>query len=468
MKVKVKKEIDLSKLPRNKQNNINWKESIGYDVYFKYDDIEDYVTITDYEIKNQTLTIKYKDKFMKINIDYFKKCQFGCLIGKINKDFKINIGEVLKSNEKDLIILDRKRIKNKKGCNEKFYKCRCNKCGYEIWLSERVLIGNKGCSCCQNRTVVKGINDIATTDPWMVKYFVNPEDAYKYVSKSSKRIKMKCPNCGRIKEKEIIIQDLYRNKKIGCICNDKISYSEKFIYNVLSQLNINFITQFNKSNANWCDKYRYDFYIPDKNIIIETHGLQHYVNSCWMPKKEQQKIDNIKRKLALNNNIKEYIQLDCSESDIKYITISLKYSKLSKYYDLSNVNWKNADEFATSNFVKKVCEYYEDNKNKMFSKDIAEKLNINITTLIKYLNQGNKFGWCKYEKNYGNKMQNKITNHPRGKKVKVIELNLDFKNCSECAKYLTEKYNKNFSSKVINSVCRKEKKSYLNFHFEYI
>ena len=52
-------------------------------------------------------------------------------------------------------------------------------------------------------TIKKGINDIATTHPRYVKYFLNEEESTKYSHGSTKRLFFKCPNCQHVKEMPI-------------------------------------------------------------------------------------------------------------------------------------------------------------------------------------------------------------------------------------------------------------------------
>ena len=72
--------------------------------------------------------------------------------------------------------------------------CKCNNCGQII--EKRVGNYKQGCPICANQQLAIGVNDIATTSPWMVAFLKNKEDAKKYVHKSAKRIWFKCPDCG--------------------------------------------------------------------------------------------------------------------------------------------------------------------------------------------------------------------------------------------------------------------------------
>ena len=77
--------------------------------------------------------------------------------------------------------------------------CECSICNQQFEKNRKELWSrNTGCPVCKSFKVVKGYNDIATTAPWMIKYFSNKDDAYKYTMKSSNKVLTKCPNCKNI------------------------------------------------------------------------------------------------------------------------------------------------------------------------------------------------------------------------------------------------------------------------------
>ena len=79
--------------------------------------------------------------------------------------------------------------------------------------------------------VLKGYNDIATTDSWMIEFFLNKEDAYNYKSGSNKKIDMVCPRCGNIKKEFIYILKEQHGFSCPC-CSDGISFPEKLLTNL--------------------------------------------------------------------------------------------------------------------------------------------------------------------------------------------------------------------------------------------
>lgn len=444
---KIKKQINLNNLPR-KNNSIDWKNSIGYECDFIYDDVKGKIKIINYKNNYITFILNEKEYFMQTSV--FKDCKFGKILCKISDEFKYKIGYAFKDDKRDMILIDNEyRVefyKNKKQ-NRKWYRYKCNVCGWdEGWIRESDIIKNVGCSCCSGATVVRGINDIATTDAWMVGYFVNKEDAYNYTAQSKHKISAICPECKETKE--IKLNTLY-HQGLSCICSDGNSYPNKFMYNILNQLNIKFIREY---SPEWAKGRRYDFYIPSLNLIIEMDGDYGH-NSL-----DEIRIDNWKDIQAENYNIK-VIRIDCKYPHVKhrfdYIKNNIINSKLINYFNFNEIIWSGADIFATKNLIKEICEYYNINKNIMLMKNIADNFNINHHTLITYLKRGDELGWCNYKKH------NK-------KKVLVVELNEIFESCTKCSNVLTKRYNKVFSNTSISLVCNNHKTSYNNFTFKFI
>lgn len=324
----------------------------------------------------------------------------------MTRDFKIDIGQMFKDDKRDIIITDReyrrKELKpDKKGRtyyqDEKWYKYTCNVCGWtEGWIKEGSLLEGNGCSCCYGRTAVLGINTIWDTDRWMCDLGVSEEDAKKYTKASNSRISITCPNCNKIKN--IRIRDMYSDKSNGCICGDRISYPEKFITSILTQLNVNFKTQLTNSTFKWCGDKRYDFYLLDYNAIIETHGMQHYEQRTrGKPLEEEQKNDRIKKDLALNNGIEHYIELDCRYSDLEWIKNSCIVSMSVLFENIKDVDFDRADRFAiSSNKVKDVCLKWSSDEDLTII-NIAKIFDISTDTVTSYLKRGNKLGWCEYD-----------------------------------------------------------------------
>jgi Zn finger protein HypA/HybF involved in hydrogenase expression len=273
---------------------------------------------------------------------------------------------------------------NKKGY---WFKCLINKHESELKSIDRFVGGQKGSIECNQCKM------ILFTHPNLVKYFVNIEDVKKYSIGSNQKVLLKCPDCGY--EKLKIIND-FGTDGFGCPkCNDGISYGEKFMFNLLEQLDISF--QFQKI-FDWSNK-RYDFYLIDYKTIIEIQGLQHYQQSPqtgFMSLRCEQENDEIKENLALENNIKYYISLDCRESNLEWIKNSVINSILFKIFDFNhnNIDWVKCHEYAVSSKVKEVCDLWCSGINNV--KLISERVKLYRTTIVKYLKIGLELGWCDY------------------------------------------------------------------------
>jgi len=250
-------------------------------------------------------------------------------------------------------------------------------------------------------------NSISTTHPHLVKYFVNPEDAYKYSFGSSKKVPMKCPDCGY--KKDTLISDFVRLGFSCKKCSDKIPYPEKFMFNVLEQLlDKHFKSQLTKTTLNWCSNYMYDFYLDDINCIIETHGDQHYKeNEKWnMSLVDIMQNDKDKEELAKRNRIDNYIIIDCRKSEMEWIKKNIMKSDLPKLLNFKeeDINWLKAHEWACHSLVKVMCDLW--NSGIKIS-GIADIFKINSVTVRVYLKKGAELMWCNYDALEGKRINSK-------------------------------------------------------------
>lgn len=240
--------------------------------------------------------------------------------------------------------------------------------------------------------VVKGRNDMWTTSPELAELLVNPEDGYKLSVHSHKWADYKCPCCGKVFT--AFVRSI-TNYGFKCpFCSDGISYPEKFFANLLSQLNIKFKRDV---SLEWSGKKRYDFYIEDYSMIIETHGKQHYdLHSAFHTSNARNEANNdtYKKELAINNNINIYIELDCSYSEMEYIKQSIFNSQLNNIFDLSNVDWELIDQQCAKSKMIEVCNLFNLGINDI--KEIADTLHIHDSTVRDYLKKGTKLGLCDY------------------------------------------------------------------------
>lgn len=442
---------------------INWRYEIGDVIKDEKRDM----TIIDREIRSRLQYYKYH-----CNIDgneywiYVGNLDKGgrCNVCSKKRNWKYEIGQIIKDEKRDMIIIDREL----RGIGYQYYKYHCNIDGNEDWISNSNLKKGTRCNVCSNYKAMLGVNTIWDTDRYLVEvYGLDEEFAKTHTIGTTEKGKFTCKDCGNIKL--IIPTSVKKNKSIGCSCGDKVSYPEKFVYSMLKQLNIDFKSQLTKSKFKWIGSYKYDFYVPSLDLILETHGGQHgkfitsgeltlvkNVDGFKMSKRDDIKIDSKKCWLAYKNGIDNYIQLDCSKSDLDYIKNNILNSELNKIFNLNNIDWNKCEEFALKNIAKEVCDYWykhrEINKEDVTTGDLAKMFNVQRVTIREYLKNGTKLGWCNYnpkeEINY--------------KKVRCIELNKIFTSISEAGRSL------NVNPSHISAVCKGKLKTIGGYHWEYV
>ena len=346
------------KIIKNNKHIIKWDEATNYKIHFIYYDKEDDLTIIKHN--KGKLIVMYNNKEYTFNRGDFKDCKIGRIFGVKTSNFRLNIGETIVDEKRDLIIIDNdirnKNRKNGKVEKVKWYKYRCMKCKNEDWIEEsKLLTLKRGCNRCFSGGGYKKIDEtncIATTHPHLMKYLINKKEGYKYSCSSGKYLTLKCPHCGFEKYMKI---EHFVSFGFACPkCSDGISYPNKFMANILSELNIDFETEYSPT---WCVFYnkfknkdircRYDFYFKhdDNKYIVEMDGWWHreYNNISGQSSEESKEIDWYKDKLAKEHNI-EVIRVDCGYDDMldrfKYVKNSILNSKLSEIYKLVEHRFK--------------------------------------------------------------------------------------------------------------------------------
>lgn len=335
-----------------------------------------------------------------------------------------------------------------------FFICPTNKCN-------GVKYGTRG-------VVLKGINDLATTHPHLTKYLVDKKDAYKYSANSGQKVKVKCIECGDIKETKLCNLTRYG---AGCpVCSDGFSYPEKFVGGLLKQLGVDFKTQYSIDG-----RTRYDFYLPFYNCVIETHGMQHYK---WgfegiggRTLEEEQENDRYKEKLAEENGIKHYIIIDSRESNLIWMKNSVLNTELPilLQFEECSIDWISVAINCEKSMVKEICDYF--NTYGGNACNIGELFGISYLTANRYLTRGTELGWCNYTKELKRQL---MCNSNKGKKtqganIKTGEL-VKFNSAYEASRWLIENgitTNKHAYTSI-SSCCNKERKSAYGYVWSYI
>ena len=347
---------------------------------------------------------------------------------KVIKEHIYKIGDTLIDDKRDITIIDigyKEKMLKGKPYKLKAYKYKCNKCGFDcgeyynsraekfendFWVLEDAIKSGNGCFCCSTNSyiVVKGINDIMTVKPELTKYILNKDDIYKHKPSTKKEIWLRCPDCG--KEKLSNLKNVYIRGFHCSYCSDGISFPEKVMMYILDSLDINYVVQLSRGTFKWCDRYKYDFYLPEYDCIIETHGIQHYEETRRKGVRtlaEEQENDKVKRELALANGIKHYIELDCRESDVEYIKNNIeKDLHLSKIINTKNIDWGKCIVFASKSIMMEVINDYNEGLS-VNELCLKYKGKLSRRPIYNYLVRGNILGLCKY---YGGKIPLNVYN----------------------------------------------------------
>lgn len=275
-------------------------------------------------------------------------------------------------------------------------KCRClidNTIWEDNWNELRQ---NKGCPVCSEgaRIILYDGNRLSVQRPDLIKYFTDDSIPNKISTGSNKKVDLKCPYCGLVKNMSV---NTLSNKGFSCnFCSDKISIPEKFCVNILTELKTIFKPQY---IPNWANGKRYDFYIPNLNVIIETHGRGHYDKSFsamgGKSLEQEQLNDKLKYELAMQNGINpdNYIVIDCRHSEIEWLKNN-HMLKLEKFFNLDILNW---DKIWTNCFNSYVIDAINMWNKNILVKDISNSMNLSKSTIRSYLNRGNDIGLCVYD-----------------------------------------------------------------------
>lgn len=323
----------------------------------------------------------------------FSLPSMGVFLGQTHTDYIYDVGDIIKTKHGNIKILDRRRTKKKRE-----YYCECLTCHDIRWRPEDDLKHKYICGICAGQQCKAGYNDITVRARWMIPYFQNGEsEACMYTPGSGQKVFFKCPYCGRISTKAIQVYQLYNKHSINCICERKWPYGESYLGIVLEQ---NGISYKHDVKTNWSNDKRYDFIIEDYKIVIEVDGeFGHGYEREWKTEKDilkEKDLDKFKTKMAIDNGYKIF--------RINYYRDKKELLKDEICNNLPEFIWKNTNwETVQLDMCKgvrfNICQDYEKTDKTMRAIDeLCNKYNYSISSIRKFLKEGNEYGWCIYPK----------------------------------------------------------------------
>jgi len=374
---------------------------------------------------------------------------------KFDKRNKFNVQNIklwLKLNNSKYTL-----ISNKNTATTQKMKWYCPECDNEFKCSFNSIKRGGGCGVCHGLQTTTSTS-LYTKRPDLHKYIVDLEFAKIINEFSSKKLKIICPNCKKEKNKLISANDLSSGKFRCDYCSDGISIPEKFMSMLLKELNIDFITQYSEA---WSRSKRYDFYIPSLNMIVETHGMQHYEKPHnGRTVQQEQENDRLKYELAIQNGIKSenYIVVDCRKSELEWLKENC-IMLLSNNFDLSNIDWEDIYINCQKSIIPKIWEIWNNkNNNNHNIYTISESFGINRATVVRYLKRGNYLGMCIYNSHDEIVKEKRKQTYQYALNGKYVN---SFKSITDAAKHMST------SQGSISQCCRRKTKTSNTFKWSY-
>jgi very-short-patch-repair endonuclease len=256
----------------------------------------------------------------------------------LKNNFSYTINQHLEIIKKNTNFLNKYSILNLENKNEVYTNfkevyCNCSEHGEFKTNFARIKQGS-GCPKCSknykldNNKIIKNCKQVHKN-----KFKYNLDDTYK---NTNTKLKIICPDHGEFLQ-------LYSDHIRGHSC-PKCSSSkgekiiENFLRNYLDNSKDSFSTQYKFQEAPApINNYRFDFYIPEVNLVIEFDGIQHFEpidfagkGSEWAKEEflKNKKRDEEKNKYLLENNINllrvpytlsEYDIEICSKEEIRWL-----------------------------------------------------------------------------------------------------------------------------------------------------
>lgn len=194
---------------------------------------------------------------------------------------------------------------------------KCNNCGCEMARTHNAILKTPWhCDSCDSYAKGRIIYTKEDVQKKLDETFNGQYELLKFEGMTEKAL-LKHHNCGMIftiRE----MGDLFDGHNRGCPkCYQFKSAGEQAIMNFLEENNIEYIPQKTFAPLNK-SKYRFDFFIPSKNLAIEYQGEQHYRDNGFF----RDNLDTVQHRDAIK---KQY----CKENGIELLEI--------KYTELKNI-----------------------------------------------------------------------------------------------------------------------------------
>lgn len=324
------------------------------------------------------------------------------------------------------------------------------KCAFIVTPNSFVNSGTK-CPICTNRIIVKGVNDINTTNLKLAKLMLKEQDRFTLAENSGVRVDWICPDCKNIIENRS--PNYIRKNGLYCqYCGDGLSYPNKFFTEMFTQLSGQIKNYIREYSPPWAGNRRYDNYfeIDNYKYIVEVdaglgHGKKVYTNYKYSSE-ETEYFDKQKENLALHHDISIFrIDVESARHNLIAIRDVVLSSYISSLLDLSNVNWEKCHRVASTSKMLTAVQIYNNGTTSPFK--IGKLIGASSSSVTRYLRAGNLYGMCEFTVKIS-------ARRAKGKKVICLNNGKIFETLSDAACWLG--YNE---STCICACCRGKVKS---------
>ena len=343
--------------------------------------------------KCETVQNETARNLWKFGIDCYK-CK-----SKDSHSYKHEVGEEVNG----LVIIE--QTVNKYG--RKSYKAQSieHETAPHIFVNESSLTAGQGCPYTSGNKVYEKTSIYSIER--LREYIVNVEESKTIGKNSKKKIEVRCPSCNDIED--VTVRRFVKGNVYCSKCSSNTSYPELFFSAYLEVKGVEYEYQYQLDDS----LRRFDFYIPSKNIVVETHGEQHYKeNSAWYDRSNES--DAEKRIYCKENNI-TLIELDCSKSNFKFIQNQINNDKFLD--DITKSEEKEMLKIIEKNKrhpVEDIINFYETG---LSVKEVSDKLSVSEHIVYKVLKTNN----VKYR--------------PPGKRVRCLNTGEVFDSIEKAAKW---------------------------------
>lgn len=285
------------------------------------------------------------------------------------------------------------------------------------------------------------------------------------------RLEFYCNNC---KNTFTLFKHISNHKYLSCpICGDGISYPNKFLRNLITQLPVEKY-QF-EYKASWTQGKSYDAYFiyQDKEYVVEIDGQQHYRSTLFSTIEYQQENDLLKDILAEQVGC-TMIRINAKYSFPDYIQEQIQQSLFNELFDLSQVDWDKCKIYSAKSIVINICNYF--NEHVCSVRDIAKQFNIGVTSVYRYMQSGANLGLIasNYKDLLFEQRKNAISKVRTGQSFNAYDVETNtllgvfnlLKECEEKLRRITN--NNKINRKMISEVLHKKIKTYRGMTFSYV